>query len=110
MTFDGIPFEDTNTPTHHSWASFPAQWISSTDFDRSPGQASDFGPTNFGGSINLKSPELQADPDIRGTFSYGSWNTKLYSARFRFRLCSAPEEGRRPVQHQPDDVGRISDL
>jgi iron complex outermembrane receptor protein len=39
----------------------------------------DFGPTNFGGSINLKSPELQADPDIRGTFSYGSFNTKLYS-------------------------------
>ncbi len=79
MTFDGIPFEDTNSPTHHSWASFPRQWISSTDFDRSPGQASDFGPTNFGGSINMKSPELMADPDIRGTFSYGSFNTKLYS-------------------------------
>jgi iron complex outermembrane receptor protein len=79
MTFDGIPFEDTNSPTHHSWASFPSQWISSTDFDRSPGQAHDFGPTNFGGSINMKSPELQADPDIRGTFGYGSFNTKLYS-------------------------------
>jgi iron complex outermembrane receptor protein len=79
ITFDGIPFEDTNSPTHHSWASFPSQWISSTVFDRSPGQASDFGPTNFGGSINLKSPELQADPDIRATFSYGSFNTKLYS-------------------------------
>ncbi|MGA7238270.1 MAG: TonB-dependent receptor, partial [Bryobacteraceae bacterium] len=79
MTFDGIPFEDTNTPTHHSWASFPRQWISSTDFDRSPGQASDFGPTNFGGSINLKSPELKSDPDIRGSITYGSWNTKLYS-------------------------------
>lgn len=78
MAFDGIPFEDTNSPTHHSWASFPSQWISSVDFDRSPGQASDFGPTNFGGSINLKSPELQADPDIRGTFSYGSFNTKIY--------------------------------
>ncbi len=79
MTFDGIPFEDTNTPTHHSWASFPRQWISSTDFDRSPGQAHDFGPTNFGGSINMKSPELQADPDIRGTFTVGSFNTKLYA-------------------------------
>jgi iron complex outermembrane receptor protein len=79
LTFDGIPFEDTNSPTHHSWASFPRQWISSTDFDRSPGQASEFGPTNFGGSINLKSPELKADPDIRGTISYGSFNTKLLS-------------------------------
>jgi len=86
MTFDGIPFEDTNTPTHHSWASFPSQWISSTDFDRSPGQPHDFGPTNFGGSINMKSPELQADPDIRGTFGYGSWNTKLYSLDFESGL------------------------
>ena len=79
ITFDGIPFEDTNSPTHHSWASFPRQWISSTDFDRSPGLSSDFGPTNFGGSINLKSPELKADPNIRGTISYGSFNTKLLS-------------------------------
>ncbi len=86
ITFDGIPFEDTNTPTHHSWASFPSQWISSVDFDRSPGQASDFGPTNFGGSINLKSPELQADPDIRGTFSYGSFNTRLYQLDFESGL------------------------
>ncbi len=82
LTFDGIPFEDTNSPTHHSWASFPRQWISSTEFDRSPGQASSFGPTNFGGSINMKSPELQADPDIRGTVTYGSFNTKLLSLDF----------------------------
>ncbi len=86
LTFDGIPFEDTNSPTHHSWASFPSQWISSADFDRSPGLPSDFGPTNFGGSINLKSPELQADPDIRGTFTYASFNTKLYSLDFESGL------------------------
>ena len=79
LTFDGIPFEDTNSPTHHSWASFPRQWISSTEFDRSPGQASNFGPTNFGGSINMKSPELLPDPNIRGTVTYSSFNTKLLS-------------------------------
>ncbi len=77
MTFDGIPFEDTNTPTHHSWSNFPAQWIGGTDFDRSPGQASSFGPTNFGGSINLLSPDLQPSQDIRATGSYGSFNTRL---------------------------------
>ena len=92
ITFDGIPFEDTNSPTHHSWASFPSQWISSTDFDRSPGNASDFGPTNFGGSINLKSPELQADPDIRGTFSVGSFNTKLYSLDMESGLIGPKKE------------------
>jgi iron complex outermembrane recepter protein len=82
MTFDGIPFEDTNSPTHHSWANFPAQWLGSTDFDRSPGQASTFGPTNFGGSINLQSPELQPSMDIRGTVSYGSFNTRLVELDF----------------------------
>ena len=35
MTYDGIPFEDTNTPTHHSWAFIPGQWIGGANFDRS---------------------------------------------------------------------------
>ena len=82
MTFDGIPFEDTNSPTHHSWANFPAQWLGGTDFDRSPGQASNFGPTNFGGSINLLSPDLQPSQDIRATGSYGSFNTRLLQADY----------------------------
>src|SRR5436190_22734189 len=30
MTYDGIPFNDTNDPTHHSWVFFPAQTIGST--------------------------------------------------------------------------------
>lgn len=77
MTFDGIPFEDTNTPTHHSWANFPSGWTDSVDFDRSAGLASDIGPTNFGGSIHLLSPQLFPDPDIRATVSYGSWDTRL---------------------------------
>jgi len=77
MTFDGIPFEDTNSPTHHSWANFPSGWTDRVDFDRSAGLASDAGPTNFGGSIHLNSPQLFPDPDIRATLSYGSWNTRL---------------------------------
>ncbi len=118
LTFDGIPFEDTNSPTHHSWASFPRQWISSTDFDRSPGQASDFGPTNFGGSINMKSPELQADPIILGTVSYGSWNTKLYSLDFESGLLGPKKQdavlaninamtsdGYQTYNHQQRDAG-----
>ena len=77
MTFDGIPFEDTNTPTHHSWANFPSGWTDAVDFDRSPGLSSNFGPTNFGGSINLQSPQLFPDPDIRGSVTYGSWDTRV---------------------------------
>jgi iron complex outermembrane receptor protein len=77
MTYDGIPFQDTNDPTHHSWVFFPGPWIGSVDFDRSPGNASQAGPTNFGGSINLLSPDLKTSPDVRATGSYGSFNTRL---------------------------------
>jgi iron complex outermembrane receptor protein len=82
IDFDGIPFYDTNSPTHHSWAFFPAQWIGGVDFDRSPGSASTTGPTPFGGSIHLLSEPLTSERDVRGTFSYGTWNTKLYDAAF----------------------------
>jgi len=82
MTYDGIPFNDTNDPTHHSWAFFPGQFIGQTLFDRSPGSASTIGPTNFGGSINMLSPALRADQNIRTTFSYGSFNTRLWEAAY----------------------------
>jgi iron complex outermembrane recepter protein len=78
MSFDGIPFEDTNSPTHHSWVFFPGMWIGSTDFDRSPGTASTIGPTNFGGSINMASRDPLAGMTFRATASYGSFNTKLF--------------------------------
>ena len=58
ISYDGIPFGDTNSPTHHSWAFFPAPWIGGVDFDRSPGSASTVGPTPFGGSINLLSRDV----------------------------------------------------
>ncbi len=77
MTFDGIPFQDTNDPTHHSWAFFPGQWLGGVDFDRSPGNASTVGPTNFGGSIGLLSQDLPSSPNITATGSYGSFNTRL---------------------------------
>ena len=75
IDFDGIPFYDTNTPTHHSWAFFPSQFLGGIDFDRSPGTASTIGPTPFGGSIHLLSKDLSPVQNIRGGFSYGSFNT-----------------------------------
>jgi len=77
MTFDGVPFQDTNSVSQHSWANFPAQWMGGVDFDRSPGTASTVGPANFGGSINLQSKEVPTTQDIRITESYGSWSTNL---------------------------------
>jgi iron complex outermembrane recepter protein len=82
MTFDGIPFNDTNDPTHHSWVFFPAQTIGSTVFDRSPGSAASIGPSTFGGSVNMLSRALTADTQLNGTASYGSFNTRLFDVEF----------------------------
>jgi iron complex outermembrane recepter protein len=95
IDFDGVPFYDTNSPTHHSWAFFPSQWVGGVDFDRSPGTASTIGPTPFGGSIHLLSKPLTSEFDIRGSVSYGSWNTKLYDGAFNsgaFGLFGGPKK------------------
>ena len=82
IDYDGVPFYDTNTPTHHSWAFFPTQSIGGVDFDRSPGTASTIGPAPFGGSIHLLSPTLSPVQNIRATFSGGSYNTYLYDLQY----------------------------
>ena len=82
IDFDGIPFYDTNTPTHHSWAFFPAQFLGAIDFDRSPGTAATIGPTPFGGTIHLLSKELSPIQNVRGQFAYGSFNTYLYDGQY----------------------------
>jgi iron complex outermembrane receptor protein len=82
IDFDGVPFYDTNTPTHHTWAFFPDPWTGSVDFDRSPGSASTIGPTPFGGSIHLLSPEMTPSYLLLGSVTYASFNTKIYDFNF----------------------------
>jgi len=86
INYDGIPFNDTNNPTHHSWAFFPAPTIGSVDFDRSPGTASSIGPANYGGTINLLSPTLPADQLYRLSESYGSYNSNLIDGEYNTGL------------------------
>jgi iron complex outermembrane receptor protein len=82
IDFDGIPFYDTNTPTHHSWAFFPSQFLGGIDFDRSPGTASTIGPTPFGGSIHLLSKDFSPVQNVRFAFSGGSFGTYLYDGQY----------------------------
>lgn len=86
MTWDGVPFQDSNDPSHHSWAYVPAPAISYIDFDRSPGTASDVGPANFGGSIHMFSPKLSNAMQMRGEASFGSFNSKQYLGQFNSGL------------------------
>jgi iron complex outermembrane receptor protein len=82
IKFDGIPWSDTNSVSHHSWAFFPTQFLGGIDFDRSPGTASTIGYAPFGGSINLLSKPFSAEQNIRGGVSYGSFNTKLFDFEY----------------------------
>ena len=82
IKFDGIPWSDTNSVSHHSWAFFPTQFLGGIDFDRSPGTASTIGYAPFGGSINLLSKDMSPVQNVRGGFSYGSYNTYLYDGEY----------------------------
>jgi iron complex outermembrane recepter protein len=80
--FDGIPFYDTNDPTHHSWVFFPTQFLGGTLVDRSPGSAASIGPTTFGGSVNLQSRNLGAEPHLLAEVSGGAFGTSLVSGEY----------------------------
>jgi iron complex outermembrane receptor protein len=82
VTWDGIPFGDTNDPTHHSTAYFPAAVIGGVVVERGPGNASNLGQATYGGSINLFSKTPSAQRSTEAYFALGSWNTQLYGAAF----------------------------
>ncbi|MDB5706688.1 MAG: TonB-dependent outer rane receptor FecA5 [Sphingomonas bacterium] len=77
VTYDGVPFGDTNDPTHHSNTFFPSNTIETLIVDRGPGNASQLGQATFGGNINLFSRATREDPSIEAKGSYGSYNTWL---------------------------------
>src|ERR1700748_470033 len=83
MLYDGVPFGDTNGPTHHSESYFPAPTIGSIDVDRGPGNAGNLGAATYGGSVNMFSEVLTADQHARADVTYGSFNTTFFNANFQ---------------------------
>ncbi|HWY65011.1 MAG TPA: TonB-dependent receptor [Rhizomicrobium sp.] len=79
LNFDGIPFGDTNGPTHHSESYFPASVTGSILVDRGPGNAGNMGPSTYGGTISLFSEELTPDRHLRLEATGGTWNTSLFN-------------------------------
>jgi len=77
MTYDDIPFGDTNGPTHHNISYFPASTIGSIDVDRGPGNAGNMGANTYGGTIKLYSESLTDDTHAKALASYGSFETAL---------------------------------
>ena len=106
ITYDGIPWGDANGPTHHSTSFFPSSTIGAVVIDRGPGSAGQMGVANFGGSVNLFSPEDSHDRGGTQAISYGSWGTaeavtklntgdieKLNGARFLFNFQELQTDG-----------------
>jgi iron complex outermembrane receptor protein len=77
ITYDGIPFNDTNGVSHHSYVFFPGMAVGGAVIDRSPGSAATIGQATFGGSLNLLSRNLDPTQRFSVTGSYGSWDTTL---------------------------------
>ncbi len=76
IQFDGIPFGDTNGPTHHNISYFPASMLGSIVVDRGPGNAGNLGAATYGGTVKLFSQTLVADPEFTIKGGYGSFETQ----------------------------------
>jgi iron complex outermembrane receptor protein len=82
VTFDGIPWQDSNDFTHHSTSYFMAHDLGQITVDRGPGTAATIGDATFGGTIYMLSKAPSEDMAINPYASYGSFNTALLGLQF----------------------------
>ncbi len=82
VTFDGIPWGDSNDFTHHSTSYFMPQDLGQIVVDRGPGDATNIGTATFGGTVAVQSKDPLADPVTTLYGSVGSFGTRLLGAEF----------------------------
>ena len=75
VTFDAIPWGDTNNPTHHSNSFFPASTIGAVIVDRGPGSVGDLGQANYGGNVKMFSNKVTDDYNVTLRDTIGTWNS-----------------------------------
>ena len=89
VTFDGIPFGDYNSYSHHTTSYFPAKLIGKVVVDRGPGTASTIGLATFGGTMALYSKDPRTAMSFVPTLSAGSFGTRLGHFEFNTGLLPA---------------------
>lgn len=82
VTFDGIPWGDSNDFTQHSTSYFMPQDIGQITVDRGPGSAATLGNATFGGTVAVESKDPSAQTSLNPFFSVGSFNTHVEGLRF----------------------------
>ncbi len=80
VSFDGIPWGDSNDFTHHSTSYYTNRDTGGIVVDRGPGTAATLGNATFGGTVAVSSKEPGADFGIEPWLSFGSWNTRTEGA------------------------------
>jgi iron complex outermembrane recepter protein len=83
MQYDGIPFGDTNGPSHHSESYFPGVTIGSIIVDRGPGNAGNLGAATYGGTVSLFSEDMSPTSHLTGSATYGSWYTEMLNGNYQ---------------------------
>ena len=78
ITYDGVPWGDSNGPTHHGTAFFPNSTIGGVIVERGPGTAADMGPSNFGGAVNLISLPLEDTRSLTQVITGASFDTSQF--------------------------------
>jgi iron complex outermembrane receptor protein len=82
VTFDGIPWGDSNDFTHHSTSYFVAQDIGNVVVDRGPGNAATVGDATFGGTVYVQSDDPKKVSQITTNLTLGSFNTQVAGVRY----------------------------
>ncbi len=77
VTFDGIPFGDTNDFTHHSNNYFMPEMLQTVVVDRGPGTAATQGHATFGGTMALISRAVPDEGGVTLSQGFGNFNTQL---------------------------------
>ena len=83
VTYDSVPFADTNNPTHHSTAFFPSNTIETIVVDRGPGNASQLGQATYGGNLNIYSRAVSDRQGGQVEAVLGNWNTLIARAEYQ---------------------------
>lgn len=100
ITFDGIPWGDTNNPAHHSTSFFPGPVIGGATVERGPGNASNLGYATFGGSINLFSKKPSKEQTSSAFVTLGTWNTRLIGGAYESGKMDGPGEATFQLNYQ----------
>jgi iron complex outermembrane recepter protein len=82
VTFDGIPWNDSNDFTHHSTSYFMDNDLGGVSVDRGPGTAATIGDATFGGTVASVSKAPLADMTLTPSMTYGSFGTSVIGAEF----------------------------